>query len=358
MKHHYPLLDLMVSDMERAPAHYQPTYFWQQGIGSIVSELCEHGVENFRRMDSAMGFFVPTYSFPGWTSAPERYEPVLAALRALKPDDPRLEMLLKKFLAGEAQAYADYRVFQAARDDNPLYLDRVSESEIGRPIERFRFGDAWFSRSMLNYLLGLCFLKSRVETKDIHTVMEIGGGYGTLGEILLGDDRNDVFYMDVDIPPVAFMATWYLKERFGAGCVAGYDELRGLDVLELAVLRKKYRAVVICPWLLANVKGQLDLFANFMSFQEMEPDVVRNYLAEVERLESRYILLRNLREGKNTATDKNSIGVREPIRDADYDKFLPFYRLLDTNTEPFGFKTVDGFHSELRLYARDPAACR
>ena len=352
MTSRYPLLALMLADMESAPALYRPTPFWSRAVERIVAELETGGVENFRRLESTLGFFVPTYGAPGWPAAPGKYEPVLEALRGLRLADRRQEMLLKNFLSGEAQAYADYRVYWAACDDRPLCVDRASESELGRPVEQFEFGGARFSRSMLNYLLGLCFLKRHVETRDIRSVMEIGGGYGTLGEILLGDDRNDVFYLDADIPPTAFAATWYLQERFGKDLVAAHDALREESVLDLDTLREKYRAAVIGPWLLPRVRGRLDLFVNFISFQEMEPEVVRNYLAEANRLESRYVLLRNLREGKNRAKSDAEPGVRQPIRGGDYDKFLPGYRLRATNVEPFGFKTVDGFHSELRLYAR------
>jgi hypothetical protein len=94
------------------------------------------------------------------------------------------------------------------------------------------------------------------------------------------------------------------------------------------------------------------MFVNFISFQEMEPDVVRHYLNHVSHLNARYMLMRNLREGKQKATSESPIGVEEPIRGTDYDGFLRHYGLIATNTEPFGFKTVDGFHSELRLYER------
>ncbi|MBT3967466.1 MAG: putative sugar O-methyltransferase, partial [Gammaproteobacteria bacterium] len=41
-----------------------------------------------------------------------------------------------------------------------------------------------------------------------------------------------------------------------------------------------------------------------------------------------------------------------PTLSGDYDRFLPNYRLIATNVNPFGFRTLDGFHSELRLYRR------
>jgi len=34
---------------------------------------------------------------------------------------------------------------------------------------------------------------------------------------------------------------------------------------------------------------------------------------------------------------------------------LPNYTLIDRNVHPFGFETVDGFHSELMLFKRHSA---
>jgi hypothetical protein len=95
----------------------------------------------------------------------------------------------------------------------------------------------------------------------------------------------------------------------------------------------------------------VDLFVNFISFQEMEPHIVKNYLGHVTRLGARWILLRNMREGKQLR--KNDwVGVDTPILGDDYLAMLPAYELLERNVIPFGYQTVDGFHSELLLLKR------
>ncbi|NIB31764.1 putative sugar O-methyltransferase [Pseudonocardia sp. MCCB 268] len=45
------------------------------------------------------------------------------------------------------------------------------------------FDGRLFSRSSFNYLRGLVLLKRAVPDLDVSTVLEIGGGFGTLGEI-------------------------------------------------------------------------------------------------------------------------------------------------------------------------------
>jgi hypothetical protein len=83
----------------------------------------------------------------------------------------------------------------------------------------------------------------------------------------------------------------------------------------------------------------------------MEPDIVQNYLKHVARLQSKWILLRNLREGKQTR-EQNRLGVEKPIFSEDYIAMLPGYDLVATNVIPFGYKTTDGFHSELMLFKK------
>ena len=100
------------------------------------------------------------------------------------------------------QALDDYRVYLASNIDKHPYIDRASESKIGHPEEQFTFDGRSFSRAFLNYLLGMSFLKKVCDTSDIHTVLEIGGGYGTLGEILLGDQRNNCFCHFLYVTPL------------------------------------------------------------------------------------------------------------------------------------------------------------
>jgi hypothetical protein len=199
-------------------------------------------------------------------------------------------------------------------------------------------------------LHGLVFLKQTLPDADIRTVLEIGGGFGTLGEILHQADGGYA-YVDVDIPPTAAVASYYLSQIPGLDLI-DYSATRELPALTVPSAGSQ---MVLCPWQLPRLEGQVDLLWNFISFQEMEPATVQSYIAEAKRLGARYVLLRNLREGKQRKGAGSSVGVNEPILGADYDRFLTGYRLVATNVFPFGHRTIDGFHSELRLYEKMPA---
>ncbi|WP_153913940.1 putative sugar O-methyltransferase [Shewanella sp. TC10] len=345
-------IEMISQDMKQVDSQYLPTCFWQFGAKGLQQDIEKNGIENFRSLVSALSYFVPTYLFHGWATQPDKYRAMIKMCESQLKGDIKAILSLQDFLSGEMHARSDFRVFKASETLKPPYTEHFSESTIGSPIEQFEFLGQRFSRSSLNYLLALNFLKQHVTDIPINKVLEIGGGFGSLGEILLSDKRNNTFYLNVDIAPTCLFSTYYLQNIFGRDKIADYKMLKSENDFSLTQLASKYQGAVMCPWQLPEVTGELDLFVNSISFQEMEPDIVQNYLEHVARLNCQYVLLRNLREGKQLSTDGSHLGVKKQTKSDDYDRFLPEYQLLATNVHPFGFETIDGFHSELRLYKR------
>ena len=351
MKKSYPLLDLMLQDMNKQHKLYKPTTFWEVGSKIIIDVLKENNLCDFRSLAIPRHYFVPGYSAVEYLDNSTKYDLIIEDFDKIVTDK-RFKIRLQKLFTGETSAFNDYRVLQSSNLDKAPYTDQVSESKVGNPIEQVTFNGRNFSRSFLNYLLGLSFLKQTVDTSEIKTVMEIGGGFGTLGEILLKDERNDAFYINVDIPPVGFVSSYYLQEVFGKESIADYQDTKDLETLDIDQLKTKYDALNICSWQVPKLKGKIDLFVNFISFQEMEPDVVENYCKYIDKLKPKYILLRNMLEGKRVQTKEFSYGVKTPILGDDYNEFLPNYELVASDSEVYGFVTEDGFHSQLRIYQR------
>ncbi len=342
------LLAQMQSDMAGQADLYQPTEFWREASSKIAAELAAGGFENFRRLTGPRSFFVPSYGPPGNQLSQAQVAQLEECMLQSTAGGSKTHQTLMEMLTGEAWALADYRVFLAGdRTDVLPDLSTISESETGNPPDQFEVEGRRFSRSMLNYLHGLAFIKQTIGDAGIRSVLEIGGGFGTLGEILHQTGLG-YSYVDVDIPPTSAVASYYLAQIPGLDLV-DYTEAKAQSRLSVPPAG---RQMVICPWQLPQLTGSVDLLWNYISFQEMEPDVVQFYLNQGERLGAKYVLLRNLREGKQKKTQHSSVGVNQPILGPDYDTFLPKYRLLATNVLPFGYRTIDGFHSELRLYAR------
>jgi len=197
----------------------------------------------------------------------------------------------------------------------------------------------------LNYLLGLSFLKRNIDDFIPKTVLEIGGGFGTLGEILGKSNITDFKYINLDLPPLFLMSEEYLKKCFGKE----EDFFDHAENLHGEIKIEEMPKFTFLPnWRIEDLRGEIDFFVNFISFQEMEPHIVHNYAKKVIELSPKFILLRNLREGKQKKTQKN-IGVRDPIFREDYLTFFENYSLLSSDSDTFGYKTSDNFHSELLL---------
>lgn len=342
------LLSDMLADMAGQPELYQPTEFWRAASTRIIEELRREGFGNFRSLDSARLFFVPSYGPPGNLLAPSDVAALEEVILRHTPRDSKKHKTLMEMLSGRAWALSDYRVYLAGdRAEIAPAIAAVSESAGGNAPDQFEIDGRRFSRSMLNYLHGIVFLKQVLGDAGIRSVLEIGGGYGTLGEIL-HQAGGEYSYVDVDIPPTSAVASYYLSQIPGLELI-DYTQTREQSPILMPPAGKQ---MVLCPWQLPKLQGEIDLLWNFISFQEMEPHVVRFYLEQGARLGARYVLLRNMREGKQKKTSQCPVGVETPILGQDYDTFLPDYKLVATNVWPYGYRTIDGFHSELRLYAR------
>jgi len=349
MTHSYSELDLAWNDLKEQDYIYQPTSFWRDACIQIREELIHGGIENFRRLPTPTGFFVPTYGYPGNNLDQSLINRIHELIEYTDLNRKSL-LTIKKFLSGELAALADYRVLLAADDHyRKPWLHHFSESSFGNPIEQFTFEGRFFSRSSLNYLLGLAMLKKHFSDIEEINVLEVGGGFGTLGEILAATGFKRWRYIDIDIPPNSFIAEKYLLAALESASVTGYADTRNMGEI---IIDKLPEISALCSWQIQKLVGHVDLFVNFISFQEMEPCVVSNYLAHGTRLGARWVLLRNMREGKNLASADCNVGVESPTTSEDYINMLPDYQLIDRNVLPFGFQTVDGFNSELLLFKR------
>jgi len=173
----YPELTRARSDMHVQNELYRPTAFWEGASSRIITELHEHGVEDFRSLPTPLAFFVPTYGIPGGGFSELQADGLLGWFRSKNPQESKPQLALEQFLRGEVSALSDYRVLLAADDPGSLpYLHKFSESTVGSPVEQFEFDGHNYSRSSLNYLLGLALLKKHLDGDVPRTVLEIGGG--------------------------------------------------------------------------------------------------------------------------------------------------------------------------------------
>ncbi len=345
-KYNYKDLDLIIERSKLKNQIFQPSSFWSKASKKIKNELEQHGIHNFRNLKTCLGFFVPNYGIPANSFNKEISNEIFSLLK--QKGSLKQNLAMKSFLNGYYHALSDFRVFISSQSNNGnLNTKDFSESDFGNPVEQFEFEGKKFSRSALNYLLGICFLKKHLDKNEkINTVLEIGGGFGTLGEIL--SFTENVKYINIDIPPISFISWNYLKNIYQKNINSIVKENNDkINIIDLN------RCSVFNSWDIEKLNGKIDLFTNFISFQEMEPHIVQNYFKNIIRLKPKWILLRNIREGKRKKKSKNEHGVEIPIKSKDYIEMIEDkYELINKDVLQFGYKTSDGFHSELLLFKK------
>ena len=156
---HNKNLSIMYQDLMQQKSIYKPSPFWMNAINLFTKVFKKKGIKNFRREKLANKYFIPLYHH-------KRQENIELLIKFYKKNkfSKKLNYLLDNSINGFQEAFSDYKVFKGTDDIKKLpTLHNFSESKFGNPIEHFKFDNKFFSRSALNYLLGLTFLKSQTK---------------------------------------------------------------------------------------------------------------------------------------------------------------------------------------------------
>jgi putative sugar O-methyltransferase len=314
-----------LDEIDHADPLYRPTNFWQPGLRQLLSDMDELGLERFKAWPTATYWFYPTY---GANVLPDTAAAALERAVEVQPDVR--PAALREALTGAAEARRDLEVARIMWDHErwPFKVMAHGEASTGEPPQHFRLaGDSrGWTKPYLNYLLCLAALSRHVD-RTPRSVLEIGGGFGVLGEILMRRSER-VRYVNLDIPPLMTVASYYLRELFGDRVDVYDDSWTGRVGPD--------RSAVLPSWRIDDVDGPFDLFVNSFSFQEMEPHVVANYVAKVAEKEVAYVVSLNSRKGKPKTRD-GGIGVVEQVTSARIVEMFAAhgYELLGTYGPPY-----------------------
>lgn len=286
---------------------YRPTNFWGPSLEQLLGDLDRMGLERFKSWPRATFWFQPYY---GNKFSNKTIQETFKHAKAANPH-ARKDFVIAA-LNGSYNARRDYDAARLAWDNDrwPIDLTAHGESSFGTPWQRYRLlpdnQDLGFTRPYLNYMLMMAALSRHVDAPP-KSVLEIGGGYGSLGEFLMAHDP-ELRYVDLDIPPLVTVASYYLTELFGDERVLTYnDEIPTTGKIDTP------RSACLPNYRLPDLTSSFDLFVNSFSFQEMEPHVVDNYVQKVADLGVTYVASLNSLKGKPKASDGHAIGVVDPV---------------------------------------------
>jgi putative sugar O-methyltransferase len=301
------LTERTLAGLETCDPVYRPTNFWGPGVDRLLREMDSLGIDSFKSWPEAFFWFYPIYGKRVRASAAKQMTRVAETGGAAGAGG-----WLRSVLASVPEARRDFDVARMAWDQArwPMDLESHGESAVGKPTQTFKLVDgndntARLTKPYLNYLLCLAGL-SRHVSEPPRSFLELGGGYGTLGEIVLARDP-EARYVNCDIPPLLSISSYYLTRLFGDERVLTYDD-RVADTGPIEVPR----SACLPNWRIADLVGDFDVFVNSFSFQEMEPAVVEQYADAVAALRVGYVVSLNSRRGKPIAVG-DQVGVKQQV---------------------------------------------
>jgi putative sugar O-methyltransferase len=329
------LLKLMNDDMKSSSSNYNPTNYWAYYEKVLMPELEQQGLRDFRRRrNSVLRSFGATdliekplidlrnsrlFYNKVMTSVPG-YEPFLKGANNLASSLVRAVPDWKNSIQNKPYEFCKNLGIKLGAKP----IESFTCSDIGNPEDRIEVDGRLYTNKMLYYYQRYAYAQKHINFDNVRVIAELGSGSGKSIEVLK-KLFPEITYVLFDISPQLYVCEQWLKEVF-PGEVVSYRDCRNMTSLENLEKGKIY---IFGAWhfpLLKNYK--LDLFWNCASFQEMEPDVVANYLSFVNDSAKDVFLLEKM-NGKEIAEEAGTKGVLHPVIIDHYKKGLSNFKIKD-----------------------------
>lgn len=278
----FEILDMMIADSKNQPPLYQQGPYWAAKAQNAVNEIKRCGIAGFRGSANLIG---QSYADNLPIDIRNAYNHGLKRLaRWLTRTYPLNKIFEAQVRCTESHAcesitYAQEILTTKARTRDLLEKYAIPYSCLGECQKKAEIDGQVYSTHYLDLLEQHDNVASRIRFRDVRSVFEIGGGFGTNVHLLLENYKNIRKVLYLDIPPNLYVGTQYLKAFYGTG-VSDYRALRRLDSIEFSA-DDSMEIFCIAPWQIEQYAGAVDVFLNAHSFVEIPDHVVRNYAEKV-----------------------------------------------------------------------------
>lgn len=306
------LLETMMRGSERSDPIWQPSAYWRGYCARILRALDATGLANVRTNQAILKGFAAG-------GALQPFEPQdkwkRTAWRTLMrvPGVRKVVAEYERAIAAEHRHHVATRV-RLAR----LLIERVSEDfpDLAPPAglanggaeDTFKWRGHTITADWLLFLVRAAGFYRTVPASTVGSLLEVGPGLGlsTLAHIALNPALKIV--VNVDIPPVLYVSTQYLRSIDGVAVVDARD-LADAETFKATPIGAGVTVYQIAPWQLSSLRGSLDVFHNAHSFQEMECEICHNYANAIGGLVRGHVWLLSRLGGHRPGAG----GQREPV---------------------------------------------
>ena len=142
--------------------------------------------------------------------------------------------------------------------------------------------DCKIAKSYLETIARIDNFSKTVDLTKVKIVFEIGGGFGSNAHSLMSLYPNIKKYIYLDVAPMLYVGTQYLK-HFYPREVKDYRATKNLKSISIEDNDER-EIICIAPWQIEKLDGEIDLFWNASSFQEIPAIYLENYAKHIIRL--------------------------------------------------------------------------
>ena len=333
------LLDLMMADMEAAPELFRPTNYWFNYQGKFLRELRTEGLDGLRGRKNSGGkrfggtevcrplAWIPIESVPGLGN---RYLRRLLGYGGLAGK-------LERFMNGRLRIDLEYDLSRESlrrlwwshtvlsrQQLGARPITDIETSLAGNPEDVLEVDGKRYTPSFLSCYLRYAYCSGFVDFDELDLVVELGSGVGSQIEVLKKFHPR-LTVVVFDIAPQLYVCEQYLKTVFpddvvSYGVTREWDNLEALESGKIHIMgTSSFPALQSVP---------VDLFLSSASLQEMEPDVVANYLKIVNET-SQNVFLRQNFGGMSVAKRGGAPGVLRKTEFPVYENALADFELID-----------------------------
>ncbi len=283
------LLRTMMEDLGDQDGLYRPGPFWEGYSSRIVKAIRSDGLNGFRANSRIGKGYADTaninpfdlMTFDTWKLKIYKmiYEFPFIRKRLF---DPFIESCERQFQKTKSFRSLYYSIIFGEWFEGFSGRYALPNTLIENPQNTISINDHEIGHSYLKAFLRIHNYSKVVDFDKVESVLEIGGGFGSLCHTLLHLFPNIRKYIYLDIPPILYVGTQYLKQFYGDE-VIDYRETRDLEKIKFSSNDAR-EILAICPWQIERIDAKINLFWNSASFQEMTEKIIINYLSHVRRM--------------------------------------------------------------------------
>lgn len=275
MKDDQNLFDALHSDASQ----YEISEYWADYSARICSAIEKYGVGKFHsnsELNVGFGDTCKIYSFAEYLQRKKLGFFSVLTHKLLPPLGNQLDLWYSK-MVWERQSASYSKHYPTI--SKHLHFEKVRKNSLAhQPQKTIKINGKPFGQKHLRSLGFLDSLEKDKSTANhlssMSTVCEIGAGFGSFVDVVATCYPNIKKIFIIDIFPIIYISTQYLKFRYSEENVADY-----VDFINDNEKFRNAKFVCLPSWASDKILNQnIDFFWNASSFQEMNHEQVSTYM--------------------------------------------------------------------------------